>query len=202
MPPDSPIDTTTEQSGREQPSRERPEREEPERTCSAAEVAEILRECGWLDATEAAEQSTAVCEWLARSAEMLGPHAATREELAALLGLVFFYDAAEALRRPENQEVLARSGARAVIREFANRVLDGGDLDSDRFKQIIEEMKSAVPYGSRAMFHPIRLAVTGRAGEGELDRVILLVDSASKLKFAVSVKSARRRILEFCAALD
>jgi len=122
--------------------------------------------------------------------------------LASLLKPLFSYEAADLLRRTENQEVLARSGAREVIREFANRVLDGGDLDSDRFKQIVDEMKLAVPYRSRAMFHPIRLALTGRAGEGELDRVILLMDSAAKLNFAVPVKSTRQRILEFCAALD
>jgi hypothetical protein len=52
------------------------------------------------------------------------------------------------------------------------------------------------------MFHPIRLALAGRAGEGELDRVILLLDAAAALDFAVPVKGARRRMLEFCAALD
>ena len=89
-----------------------------------------------------------------------------------------------------------------MIRELANRVLEGGDIDSDRFKEIVEGMKAAVPYRSRAMFHPIRLALTGRAGEGELDRVILLLDAAAKLNFAVPVKSTRQRMLEFCAALD
>jgi hypothetical protein len=39
-------------------------------------------------------------------------------------------------------------------------------------------------------------------GEGELDRVILLLDEAAGAGFAVMVKSARERILEFCAALD
>jgi hypothetical protein len=54
----------------------------------------------------------------------------------------------------------------------------------------------------RELFHPIRLALAGRAGEGELDRVILLLDEAAVLPFAVPVKSVRTRILEFCAALD
>jgi len=54
----------------------------------------------------------------------------------------------------------------------------------------------------RALFHPIRLALAGRAGEGELDRVILLLDEAASLSFAVPVKTARERILEFCSSLD
>jgi len=52
------------------------------------------------------------------------------------------------------------------------------------------------------LFHPIRLALTGRSGEGALDRVILLLDSAAVLAFAVPVKSARTRVLEFCSHLD
>lgn len=175
---------------------------EPEHSYTRAEIAEILEDHGWLAVGSRVEQEPGLRDWLSRAAELLGPHAATCEELAGLLELIFVYDAAELLRRCENQEVLARSGAREVIRELANRVLDGGDVDSDRFKQIVDEMKSAIPYRSRAMFHPIRLALAGRAGEGELDRVILLLDAASKLNFAVPVKSTRQRILEFCAALD
>ena len=89
-----------------------------------------------------------------------------------------------------------------MICELARLVLDGPEIDSDRFKEIIESMKSAVPYRSREMFHPVRLALAGRAGNGEMDRVILLLDSASKLDFCISVKGTRQRMLEFCTALD
>jgi len=51
--------------------------------------------------------------------------------------------------------------------------------------------------------HAVREALeAGRAGEGELDRVILLLDEAAPLGFALRVKTARERILEFCATLD
>jgi hypothetical protein len=176
---------------------------------NSADVAAILREKGWLPAaamssTASTEEEAAMQAWLAPASDLLGPQARDRAALAELLTLVFEFDAATALARRESHEVLAREGARDVIRELANRILEGGDIDSDRFKEIVESMKQAVPWRSRAMFHPIRLALTGRAGEGELDRVILLLDSAAKLPFAngVSVKGTRRRILEFCAALD
>jgi hypothetical protein len=174
----------------------------PTHRYSPAEIAQILVNRGWLNASKGANEDVPLRGWLARAAELLGPHAPTPEVLADLLELVFSYDAAELLRRRESQEVLARAGAREVIRELANRVLDGGELNSDRFKEIIDGLKMAIPYRSRAMFHPIRLVLAGRAGEGELDRVTLLLDSASKLNFAIPVKSTRQRILEFCAALD
>ena len=169
---------------------------------SANNIAEILRDRGWLRPASESEPDAATQAWLCHAAELLGPQAEDRESLAGLLSLVFHFDAVETLRARETHDVLARSGAREVIRELANRLLEGGDVDSDRFKQIVEDMKKAVPYRSRAMFHPIRLALTGRAGEGELDRVLLLLDSAAKLAFSVAVKSTRQRMLEFCAALD
>ena len=127
---------------------------------------------------------------------------ADRAALGGLLSLIFNYEAAAVLQQAANQDVLARSGARDVIRELANRILEGGDIDSDRFKEIVEGIKAAVPYRSREMFHPIRLALTGQAGDGALDRVILLLDPATKLDFALPVKGTRQRVLEFCAGLD
>jgi len=172
---------------------------------NAEDVRAVLREQGWLLV------NSQICEtgaepamqaWLDRASQLLGPHAAERGQLAGLLALVFHYDANELLGDPANQAVLTRTGARDVIRELANRVLDGGDVDSDRFKEIIDGIKTALPYRGRALFHPIRLALAGRAGEGELDRVILLLDAAAKLEFAVRLKGSRQRVLEFCAALD
>ena len=166
---------------------------------TAEDVVAILRENGWLVASAEGRDDAELLPWLTRAAELLGPYSTKRAEL---LKLIFGYDAAEILREHESQAVLARSGAREVIRQLANLILDGGDVDSNRFKEIIEDMKAATPYRSRELFQPIRLVLAGCAGTGELDRVILLLDVAAKLDFAVVVKSTRQRMLEFCAALD
>jgi hypothetical protein len=166
---------------------------------TAEDVAAILRENGWLVANAEGGDDSPLQTWLARAAELLGPYTTKR---AGLLKLIFRYDAAEILLAHESQAVLVRSGAREVIRQLANLILDGGDVDSNRFKEIIEAMKASTPYRSRELFQPIRLVLAGRSGEGDLDRVILLVDTAAKLDFAVALKSTRQRMLEFCAALD
>lgn len=172
----------------------------------AADVAAILRQRGWLSAGHHPE----IEAWLTNAAALLGPHAvdssasldASRAALEGLLSLIFSYEARLLLEQPENQAVMARQGAREVIRELANRVLDGAELDSDRFKEIIEGLKVALRSRGRELFHPIRLALAGRVGEGELDRVILLLDPAAKLPFVAPVKGTRKRMLEFCTALD
>jgi len=165
---------------------------------SAADVLAILGEQGWL-AIEPRPEQVAWCE---HAAALLGGHAADRAALRELLALVFHYDAVEILGKVESHAVLSRYAAREVIREVALLLLDGGALDSERFKEIVTKLKDGMELRGRELFHPIRLALAGRAGEGELDRVILLLDEAAGAGFAVGVKSARERILEFCAALE
>ena len=163
-----------------------------------ADILAILSERGWLTV----EATPEIEAWCAHAATMLGGHAADRSALGEVLALVFHYDAREIIARVESHEVLARYAARDVVRQVALFLLeDGPRLDSDRFKELVTKLKEEMELRGRELFHPIRLALAGRAGEGELDRVILLLDEASALPFAVPVKSARARILEFCAAL-
>ncbi len=165
---------------------------------TARDVADILREQGWL----VGDASPTQLAWCERAAALLGPHLADRRALADLLRLVFHYDAQEVLAKVESHSVLSRSGGRDVVRHLALLLLDGAPLTTERFKEIITALKDRVGLRSRELFHPIRLALAGRAGEGDLDRVILLLDEATALNFAVPVKSACERIVEFCAALD
>jgi glutamyl/glutaminyl-tRNA synthetase len=169
---------------------------------TAANIEEILLANGWLAASPGNSDDAGLQQWLARAAELLGSYAKNRFELEPLLKPIFVYDAAVVLQDSANQAALAREGAREVIRAFANQLVDGVEIDSDSFKQVIENIKALVPYRSRDMFHPIRLVLTGRTGEGELDRIILLLDAASKLRFSVPVKGAGQRVLEFCCAFD
>lgn len=167
-------------------------------TFTAREVVEMLRAQGWL----IGDPSPAQYAWCERAAALLGPQITERRSFPELLYPVFHYNAQELLARVESHAVLSRYGARDVVRHLGLLLLEGTPLTSERFKEIINAIKDRLGIGSREIFHPIRLALTGRAGEGELDRVILLLDEAAALSFLVPVKSARERILEFCAALD
>jgi len=169
-----------------------------ENSFGSNDVLVVLREKTWLRGDPSPEQSS-FCE---RAADLLGPHAADAAGLVELLGLVFQYDAARILQTVEAHAVLARYGARDVVRQIALFLLDPTPFNSDRFKELVTLLKDRLELRGRDLFHPLRLALAGRSGEGELDRVILLLDEGSALSFDVPVKSARTRILEFCSALD
>jgi glutamyl/glutaminyl-tRNA synthetase len=165
---------------------------------TADDILAILREHNWLVIDPTAEQFA----WCERAAALLGHHVSNKAALAELLQLVFTYEAVKILKSSDAHAVLARRSARDVIRYIALLLLDPTPFTSERFKEIVTQLKENVDVRSRDLFHPIRLAIAGRVGEGELDRVILLLNDAAALPFAVRVKSVRERILEFCAALD
>jgi nondiscriminating glutamyl-tRNA synthetase len=175
---------------------------------TAEDVAAILRERGWLRhenevvASGGGRNLVAAPAWMAEAAALLGPRAENREALVRLLEMVFEFDASATLAARECQEVLAREGSRPVIRVLATEILKGGPVDSNRLKEIVAGVKATQPYSSREIFHPLRVALTGRLGGGELDRVVLLHDRAAQVEGLARVKTVRTRIVEFCAALD
>ena len=181
---------------------------------TAQSIESILRERGWLKAECDAEISS----WLTDAAARLGPalanaseapdsmvprgRAASRDALADLLSLIFEYDAATILAASRSHMVLTRAGAHTVIRELANRILQGMEIDSESYTILVRDLQEKMGFSGRGLFHPIRLALAGRAGEEQIDLVIPLIDRAARLPFAVPVKSTRQRMLEFCAAMD
>jgi hypothetical protein len=184
---------------------ERETREPAANAWTPSDVRAILIERGWFSAAPAsssAASSSPAESWIADAAAWLGPYAADRDALAELLSLVFRYDAREIVASPEAHAVLLRDSVRDAIRVLGNEVLAGPAVDSERFAEIVTAVKQRSGASGRPLFHAIRLALAGRAGEGELDRVILLLGTAAAGPGFAPVKTARQRMLEFCAVLD
>ncbi|HXM16168.1 MAG TPA: hypothetical protein VN933_13075 [Candidatus Eremiobacteraceae bacterium] len=166
---------------------------------SMADVGEVLSARGWGAVEERGDEATRR-QWCERAAFLLGPQVGDREGLADLLRLVFEYDAARVLNDVEAHNVMARYAARDVIRTLARLVLDGGACTPERFSEMVTALKTELDIRGRELFHPVRLALAGRSGEGDLDRVILLIDAAWEAGFAV--KTVRERMVEFCSVME
>jgi hypothetical protein len=165
---------------------------------SSSHVAAILHAHKWHTSELTPEQSA----WCEHAATLLGPQSADRSALENLLKLIFHYDAQEILSNTDSHATLSRYAARDALRQLASLLLDPVPLTSDRFHGVIDAMKANLDIRGRELFQTVRLSLAGRPGEGDLDRVILLLDEAAAANFATPVKTARNRIIEFCAALD
>ena len=71
--------------------------------------------------------------------------------------------------------------ARAVVRALAEALAEAPRLDRDRFRAVANDVKAKTGQKAKALFHPIRVALTGRAEGPELDLAIPAIDRGAEL---------------------
>jgi nondiscriminating glutamyl-tRNA synthetase len=109
------------------------------------------------------------------------------EEIPDRLRFLFDFDPSAAMAKPEVAEVLDAPGARDVVVALANELRDAGRLDRDTFRAAANRVKQRTGQKARALFHPIRVALTGEAGGPELDLAVPAIDKGAELPRSAGV---------------
>jgi len=125
------------------------------------------------------------------------------EEIPDRLAFLFAYDARAAAGRPDVREVLHETGAREVIAALAETI-DGHLLDRESFRAMANRVKERTGQKGKALFHPIRVALTGESGGPELDLAVPAMDRGAALPAdagVARVMSAHERARAFAAAV-
>ena len=140
--------------------------------------------------------------WFARLIELLAPSVDRLEQLPERAEMIFNYDAAAALAANDNAETLGWSKTPAVIESFARRAIaePAHGMTAERFKAIMNEVKSEAGAKGKELFHPVRVMLTGSHSGPEFDKLIPLIEEGSKLPLPKKVKSLKERVEEFLAA--
>ncbi len=147
------------------------------------------------------EMPAAVWEWFGRIVELLSPAVDILSQLPERAALIFHYDGRAALTSPDNAEVLAWPKTSAVLQAFARKVeQEPGLLTTERFKQLVNEVKTETGAKGKDLFHPIRVALTGAHSGPEFDKLIPIIEQGSRLELPKRVLSVRERIESFEAA--
>jgi nondiscriminating glutamyl-tRNA synthetase len=102
------------------------------------------------------------------------------EEIPDRVRFIFAFDAADALARPEVAAVLEESGAREVIGALAEEI-SGPLLDKDSFRAVATRVRERTSQKGKALFHPIRAAITGETAGPELDLAVPAIDRGAGL---------------------
>jgi len=103
------------------------------------------------------------------------------EEIPDRLRFLFEFDAAAAVARPDVAEVLHEPGAREVIAALGEELQDAPRLDRESFRAAANRVKQRTGQKGRALFHPIRVALTGEGGGPELDLAVPAIDRGAAL---------------------
>jgi nondiscriminating glutamyl-tRNA synthetase len=164
----------------------------------AAEASRYFLERGYLarPSDEALEYLVAVLPMAVGSVDRL-------EEIPDRVKFLFDYDAAAALAHRDVAEVIREAGAKDVIDALAGAI-DGPMLDREAFRAMAARLRERTGHKGKALFHPIRVALTGETGGPELDLAVPAIDRGALLPSEAGVTrivSCRERADAFAAAL-
>jgi nondiscriminating glutamyl-tRNA synthetase len=125
------------------------------------------------------------------------------EEIPERLKFLFEFDPVAALDRDEVASVLHETGARHVIAALP-AAIDRPLVDRESFRAMANHVKERTGMKGKALFHPIRVALTGEVAGPELDLAVPAIERGAALSdsaWRVPIMSCRERALAFAAAV-
>src|SRR5262249_19789025 len=79
------------------------------------------------------------------------------------------------------RQEMSADGARAVANALAEELASAPRLDRDKFRAVANQVKLKTGQKGKALFHPIRIVLTGRAEGPELDLAVPAIDAGAEL---------------------
>jgi glutamyl-tRNA synthetase len=127
------------------------------------------------------------------------------EQVPARLRFLFDYSPERALSDPAVQAEVAEPGPRAVIAALREELAAGPRLrDKDAFRAAAARVRERSGQKGKALFHPIRLALTGEPEGLELDLAIPAMEAGAQLPAGSGIRpipGARERAAAFVDAI-
>jgi len=120
-------------------------------------------------------------EFLASAMAMATSAVDRLSEVPARLALLFDYAAERALADPRVRDEMQEPRARAVVAAMVEELAGAPRLDRQSFRAMAARVRARTGDKGKALFHPIRVALTGRPEGPELDLAIPAIDRGAEL---------------------
>jgi glutamyl-tRNA synthetase len=156
-----------------------------------------LQQAGWLGQPTADDRA-----FLASIAPAAAASVDRLDQIPLRLSFLFGYSVEKALADPGMRA--EAHNARPVLVALAAELSQGGVLDTkDAFRELAGRVRAATGQKGKALFHPIRLALTGEAEGMELDLAVPAIERGAALTGSglVPVAGALARARAFLLAL-
>jgi nondiscriminating glutamyl-tRNA synthetase len=128
------------------------------------------------------------------------------QQVPERLRVLFAFDPSETLARPDVRAELESSAARDVIVTLADDLATAPRCSTrELFRAAAARVRQRTGQKGRALFHPIRVALTGEPEGPELDLLVPAIDTGAELAASagvVSIAGCRERAAAFAAALN
>src|SRR3954454_20261300 len=126
------------------------------------------------------------------------------EEIPDRLRFLFEFDPPAALARDEVASVLHESGAREVIAALP-LAIDGPLADREAFRAMASRVRERTGHKGKALFHPIRVALTGDGAGPELDLAVPAIERGAAIASTAGiapVRGCRDRAVAFAQEIE
>ncbi|MGB7218426.1 MAG: glutamate--tRNA ligase [Vicinamibacterales bacterium] len=143
--------------------------------------------------------------FLAGSMAMVTSSVDRLDQIPSRLAFLFDADPSRALSDPSVRSEMSADGARAVVGALAEELENAPRLDRERFRAVAGQVKASTGQKGKALFHPIRIALTGRSEGPELDLAVPAIDAGADLPDEAGVPKilgCRERAATFAKALE
>ncbi len=151
-------------------------------------VLDELEKTGWMPASD---RET----WLALVLDTVLASVDTISEVPAALNNVLGFPLENTT---DIRETLDDPGAIDLIRRFAAEMQGKAQLTFDDYRVIVSHLKDATKRKGRQLFHPLRVALTGKSSGPELDKLIPLIETGARLRIK-DVLGCKDRVQAFLA---
>jgi glutamyl-tRNA synthetase/nondiscriminating glutamyl-tRNA synthetase len=144
-------------------------------------------------------------EFLASAMSMASASVDRLNQVPSRLAFLFDFSADAALTDPHMRDEMTADGALAVVRALADALADAPRLDKESFRAIANQVKVKTGQKAKGLFHPIRIALTGRSDGPELDLAVPAIDRGAELPESAGIPKVvgnRERAAAFARALE
>ena len=125
-------------------------------------------------------------------------------QVPARLAFLFDYAPERTLEDASLRNEMSGAGARAVVTALAEELAAAPRLDRERFRAVANQVKARTGQKGKALFHPIRVVLTGRPEGPELDLAVPAIDLGAELPPSAGIPNIvgnRERAAAFAGAL-
>jgi glutamyl-tRNA synthetase/nondiscriminating glutamyl-tRNA synthetase len=143
-------------------------------------------------------------EFLASAMPMASSSVDRLNQVPARLAFLFDFDVDRALADGAMRAELESKDARAVLKSLAEELKTNPRLTRETFREMAGRVRTVTGQKGRALFHPIRVALTGRSDGPELDLAIPAIDRGANLPRSAGLPTVvgnRERATAFASAL-
>ena len=149
-----------------------------------------LRENGWIPTATTSQ----VEQWVGALMETVFKYLDSLHQVVEQARIIFEFNPRDSIADPEVARILSSESALTVIREFLAQIQPHPVLEAETYRAAVKKVKETTGQKGPNLFHPIRVAVTGRTSGPELDKLVPLLDTGSRLDLPVEIRGVKERV--------